>query len=309
MGPIIFESLYMQRVWGGRSLETRYGRKLPTESDPYGESWELVDRSDEQSVVKSGEYSGKTLGELWTNYRSELFGEGLLGERFPLLIKIIDACDNLSIQVHPPSHLAHQLGGEPKTEMWYIAEADPGATLYVGVKDGVTHESFEQALMNGTVEEQVHAIQPKAGDSIFIPSGRLHAIGAGLLIFEIQQNSDTTYRVYDWNRMGLDGVPRDLHVEESMKCIDFSDITLGMDETVDGVLASCEHFKVSRTDISEGDSWTQENSEQFAIIAVEKGELISQSGCVLRKGDFALMPRAAAALTASRNSSVLITTL
>lgn len=306
---IVFEPLYKQRVWGGRSLETDYGRKLPSADDPYGESWELVDRPDEQSVVKDGPFAGKTLGELWTESRSEIFGEGLTGERFPLLIKVLDARDDLSIQVHPPVELAEQLGGEPKTEMWYIAAADPGATLYVGVKDGVTEETFRAALEDGSIADQVHAIRPQTGESIFIPSGRLHAIGAGLVIFEIQQNSDTTYRVFDWNRLGLDGQPRDLHVEESMKCIDFSDVELGMDSPRGDVLASCEHFTVSRAERLAGEVFLPENRDQFAILAVEKGSLEGEGNVLLRRGDFALLPRGVSSLVAAEDSSFLIATL
>src|SRR5687767_1695966 len=142
------------------------------------------------------------------------------GGRFPLLCKILDAREKLSLQVHPPSPAL----GEPKTEMWYIARADAGAQLYVGLKRGVTRHDFERALQGGTVEECFHTIPVRTGDTMFLPSGRVHAIGAGLVIFEIQQNSDTTFRVFDWNRVGLDGRPRDLHVAESLQSIDFDDV-------------------------------------------------------------------------------------
>ena len=139
MEAIRLKPLYMRRVWGGRSLEKAYGRKLPEADTPYGESWEVVDREDEQSVVDGGAHDGLSLHELWTNHRREVFGEGLPdSERFPLLVKILDARDKLSIQVHPPAEVAGDLGGEPKTEMWYIADAEPGAALYVGLKDGVS---------------------------------------------------------------------------------------------------------------------------------------------------------------------------
>ena len=169
----------MTRVWGGRSLETIYQRNLP-DDQPYGESWEMSDRPDEQSIVSSGPYAGKSLHDLWTNHREAIFGKGFTGDRFPLLIKILDARDDLSIQVHPPENLSRELGGEPKTEMWYIADCDPEAKLYIGLKDKCTRESFQQSLSDGTVEEQVHAVRPEPGESIFIPSGRLHAIGAGV---------------------------------------------------------------------------------------------------------------------------------
>ena len=143
--------------------------------------------------------------------------------RFPLLCKILDAREKLSLQVHPPAGKAAELKGEPKTEMWYIADAAPGASLYVGLKHGVTRAEFERKIVDGTVAECFHHIPVHAGDTMFLPSGRVHAIGDGLVIFEIQQNSDSTYRVFDWNRVGLDGKPRELHVAESLASIDFDD--------------------------------------------------------------------------------------
>src|SRR5208282_2442170 len=139
----------------------------------------------------------------------ELLGPGNQSRRFPLLVKILDAQEKLSLQVHPPAPLAAKLGGEPKTEMWYIAAAKPGAELYAGLKRGVTRRQFEQAIRDATVAECFHRLQVRAGDALFLPSGRVHALGAGLVVFEIQQNSDTTYRVFDWDRVGLDGKPRE----------------------------------------------------------------------------------------------------
>ncbi|MCU0779273.1 MAG: class I mannose-6-phosphate isomerase, partial [Akkermansiaceae bacterium] len=186
MQPITFKPIYMPRVWGGRELERVYGRQLPDADQPYGESWEIVDRGNEQSIVDEGALAGTALHDLWTDRREEIFGSGYEAQpRFPILIKILDARDDLSIQVHPPVDRAAELGGEPKTEMWFIADCDPGAKLYVGLKHGVSRKDFERAITGGGVEACVHAIEPKPGDSIFIPSGRLHAIGAGFLIHEI----------------------------------------------------------------------------------------------------------------------------
>lgn len=244
---LTFAPIYQTRVWGGRRLETLLGRHLPDEQ-PYGESWELVDRPGEQSVVSSGSFVGSTLHDLWTRHRSQVFGACYAdhpAERFPLLIKVLDCADDLSIQVHPPAALAAGLGGEPKTEMWYVTHADKGARLYAGLKQGVTRADFEQALAAGTVADCVHAVTPVEGDSMFVPSGRLHALGKGLLIYEIQQNSDTTYRVFDWNRVGLDGRPRELHVAQSMQCIDFTDFEPALEHGAE-VLAECELFRVSR---------------------------------------------------------------
>lgn len=308
MDPIVFEPLYMQRVWGGRELDRQYRRELP-DGAPYGESWEIVDREGEQSVVRSGRWGGKTLHELWTGHREEVFGAGLPESgRFPLLIKVLDARDDLSIQVHPPAHLAAGLGGEPKTEMWYIAGADQGAKLYVGLKNGVTRGDFEKAIEDGTVADRVHAIKAQAGDSIFIPSGRLHAIGAGFLIHEIQQNSDTTYRVFDWNRLGLDGKPRELHVEESLASIDFGDFEPGMDAPVGTVIAECEFFRVEKLVLGAGESAGNREAGRFSIFSVAEGE-VTCGGVKFGKGDFFLLPKGGGDVVAGGEAVLLRTTL
>lgn len=308
MEPIVFEPLYQSRVWGGRELEQRYGRQLP-DAAPYGESWEIVDREGEQSVVRGGRWAGKTLHELWTRHREEVFGAGLPdSDRFPLLIKVLDARDDLSIQVHPPADRAAELGGEPKTEMWYIAGAEPGAKLHVGLKKGVTRADFERAVLEGTVAGCVHAVEPREGESIFIPSGRLHAIGAGLLIHEIQQNSDTTYRVFDWNRPGLDGKPRELHVRESLASIDFSDFEPGMDEARGTVIAECEHFRVEKLVLGEGQTSGNQDPGSFSIFSVVAGE-VACGDVKFGKGDFFLLPKGGREVTALQASVLLRTTV
>ncbi len=310
MNPITFTPIYMERIWGGRELENVYRRPLPAEDVPYGESWEMTDRPGEQSVVNHGQLKGKTLGELWQNQREEVFGTGFENTpRFPLLIKILDARDDLSVQVHPPAEIAGELGGEPKTEMWYIAAASPGAKLYVGMKQGVTRQDFQSAIQHGTVGQAVHAIEPRQGDSIFIPSGRLHAIGAGFLIYEIQQNSDTTYRVFDWNRPGLDGSPRELHIEESMRCIDFDDIEPTMDTPDGGTLANCAHFKVDRHHLPAGTQVENPDPDRFSIVTVISGRLESENGRTHSAGDFLLLPRSTSPLTAAENTVILQTTV
>ncbi|MGC6427933.1 MAG: type I phosphomannose isomerase catalytic subunit [Akkermansiaceae bacterium] len=307
MEPITFVPLYMTRVWGGRSLETLYRRALPDEQ-PYGESWEMTDRPDEQSIVSEGPYAGKTLHELWMDNRAEIFGDQLEGDRFPLLIKILDARDDLSIQVHPPAEIAPSLGGEPKTEMWYIADCEPKAKLYLGFKKGVSREEFEESLSVGTCAEMIHAVLPKPGDSIFIPSGRLHAIGAGFVIYEIQQNSDTTYRVFDWNRVGLDGSPRDLHLDESLKSIDFNDFEPAMDTPDGSTLAKCDYFVVDQHHLPSGSSLANP-SDSFSIVAVISGEVSSQNGRTFMAGDFLLLPRNASPLIVSQEARILQTHL
>lgn len=235
----------MERVWGGRKLSV-YGKSLPN-GVPIGELWEVVDRADAQSVVHCGPLQGHTLNELWTQYRKEVFGARFLessSPRFPLLLKLLNAYDRLSVQVHPPEPIARSLQGEPKTEVWYFLDAEPNAIVYAGLKKGTTRQSFENLLNAGKVEQVLHEIPVQVGGSIFIPSGRIHAIGAHNVIVEIQQNSDTTYRVYDWNRLGLDGRARQLHKQESLASIDFEDFEPQLQPPGQENVADCQFFRV-----------------------------------------------------------------
>jgi len=221
--PLVFHPLPKERVWGGRRLETHWGKALPS-GVPIGESWEICDRPEGQSVVAEGPLAGTSLRQLMEHHGPDLMGRPVAtGERFPWLVKILDCRDDLSLQVHPPADKAAALGGEPKTEMWYFAEADPGAGIYVGFEPGITPEAFTRRLDAGSVAECFRRLPTRPGDVMFLPSGRAHALGAGNLVFEIQQNSDTTYRVFDWNRTGLDGRPRELHRQPALESIDFSD--------------------------------------------------------------------------------------
>ena len=242
--PIRFEPIFMDRVWGGRRLESHFGKRLPTHGR-IGESWELVDRPEAQSVVHNDPLRGKTLHELWTDYHPAVFGPAApTASRFPLLFKLLDARERLSVQVHPPAHAAPALDGEPKTEMWYILDNYGDNDIFAGLRAGVTRESFEEALRAGSVQETVHRIPVDPGDCIFIPSGRIHAIGGGNVIVEVQENSDTTYRVFDWNRVGLDGKTRQLHVDESMQSIDFTDFEPALQIPDGETLVDCLHFRV-----------------------------------------------------------------
>jgi len=242
---LTFVPLYMERVWGGRKLAALFGRHLPL-TNPIGESWELVDRADAQSIVSEGRLKGITLHELWLNHRSQIFGKGYDYERFPLLIKILDASEVLSVQVHPPTDRKIELLDEPKVELWYFVDTNEGASVYVGLKNGTTREDFQSALANGTVERLLHRLPTRPGSFMFLPGGRLHAIGAGNVLFEVQQNSDTTYRVFDWNRLGLDGMPRALHVEQSLQCIDFNDFEPALDDGLNERLVSHDCLIVDR---------------------------------------------------------------
>lgn len=221
--PFTFKPIFKERVWGGRKIEEVYHKNLPPKV-PIGESWEISDRPGDASVIANGPLAGKDLRWLMQNHARELLGaESVATDRFPLLVKILDCREKLSLQVHPPPDKAAELGGEPKTEMWVVADATPDAELFVGLKRGVTRAEFERKIRDGTVADCIHQVAVKKGDAMFIPSGRVHALGGGNLIFEIQQNSDTTYRVFDWNRVGLDGKPRELHIEQSLVSINFQD--------------------------------------------------------------------------------------
>jgi mannose-6-phosphate isomerase len=286
--PLNFEPLFMERVWGGRRLESLMGKRLP-QGTRIGESWEIVDRAEAQSVVHDGPLKGATLHELWTEHREAIFGPDLPdSERFPLLFKILDARERLSLQVHPPAGIATRLQGEPKTEMWYVVDAVLDSDLYAGLKPGVTRESFEQALDEGRVAEQIHTMPVKKGDWIFIPSGRVHAIGAGNLIVEVQQNSDTTYRVFDWNRLGIDGLRRELHVEESLESINFEDVEPTFECGGPGeALVRCEFFQVERWRLDA--PRTTETGKRFSVFTVVEGR-VQCGGREFRPGSFFLIP-------------------
>lgn len=301
----------MERVWGGRHLETRFGKALP-EDRVIGELWEIVDRPEAQSIVSEGPLGGTTLHDLWTGARKAVFGARHLANpspRFPLLVKLLDARERLSVQVHPPAHRAEELSGEPKTECWYFLDAGEGASVFAGLKEGVTERDFEQAMESGTVEEKLHGIPVRTGESIFIPSGRLHAIGKGLVIVEVQQNSDTTYRVFDWNRMGLDGKPRELHREESMASIDFADFEPRITPASEPVVADCPHFHVEKKHLHEPLDLSVPGD--FCIVTGLTGEA-ECTGARLRPGEFLLIPSCLerAVLTPLlANTSVLVTRL
>lgn len=284
--PLVFEPIFMERVWGGRQLETVYDKRLPP-AGSIGESWEIVDRPEAQSVVRSGALRGRTLQQLWTENRPEIFGELPDAPRFPLLVKLLDAQEKLSVQVHPPAGIASELGGEPKTEFWYIAHAAPAAELYVGLRKGSGRAEFEAALCEGAVADHVHRLAVKTGDAMFLPSGRVHAIGAGNLIVEIQQNSDTTYRVFDWNRLGGDGRPRKLHIEESLRCIDFGDCQPALAQASGELLVRHNQFEVQKWQLAA--RRTAGPAGQFAIVFCLAGA-IECAGLSVKPGEFLLVP-------------------
>lgn len=287
---IKFQPLLQKRLWGGHALERRFGKQPDESGALFGESWEICDRDPEQSVATLQDGTPVTLHDLWTRHREAVFGRALAGHaspRYPLLMKILDACDDLSIQVHPPASVAAELGGEPKTEMWYVAAAEPGAKVYAGLREGVDRAELERAVASGDVAGCVQVLEPGAGDCLFIPSGLIHAIGAGLVIYEVQQNSDTTFRLFDWNRTGADGRPRELHVEQSLCCIDGS---AGVPVLTRGREVACEFFRVRPACAADGcrlEAWTGGN----LTLAVVQGT-IRLGDQELKAGDFAIVPAA-----------------
>jgi mannose-6-phosphate isomerase len=298
--PLTFEPIFKERIWGGRNLETLYHKPLPPDLR-IGESWEISDRPGDQSVIANGPLRGKTLHWLMEQCPVALLGPRRpMPPRFPLLVKIIDAQQTLSLQVHPPAALATQLGGEAKTEMWYVARAGATSELFVGLKNGVTRAGFEKKLSAQTVAECFHRIRVKAGDAMFLPSGRVHALGAETVIFEIQQNSDTTYRVFDWNRLDRDGNARELHIPQSLASINFNDFEpeLLPQTTVPASpgslrpLVKSEFFEAAVRVLAGGGSLDLTDG-RMRIIGVIVGDLrieTAEERIKLRAGQFCLVP-------------------
>lgn len=312
MGLVRFQPVYVERVWGGRELEKTFGRRLPA-GVPVGESWDVVDRPEAQSVITGGPTDGMTLRSALERCADVLMGPSFgAGDPFPILVKWLDCSQRLSLQVHPRAAEAARLGGEPKTENWYVAKATDEAAVFVGMKDPVTRQRFEAALADGEVESLVRRVRVRAGDSIFVPSGRVHAIDAGNLILEVQENSDTTYRLYDWDRLGLNGRPRELHLEEGLASAAFDDTApsvrgIGEGETE---IANCEQFRIRRYRLEPGDllPGKDTNSAPWLIHVVSGSLRDRESGIRLGKGDNALAPyRDSMVGEAMEKSTVLIT--
>lgn len=219
--PFILEPAYKDYIWGGSRIPARFNRNQP--EGVYAESWELSDRPEGMSHVSNGNFRGESLACLVSRFGEKLVGRGVKTSSFPLLVKLIDARERLSIQVHPDDEKAALGIGEAKTEAWHILDAPVGAQVFAGLKPGMKESSFRAALKKNQLEESLLAVPVTAGDTIFIPGGRVHAICEGLLILEVQQNSNTTYRVYDWGRLDRKGNPRELHLEQAMKVIRWAD--------------------------------------------------------------------------------------
>ena len=276
----------MERMWGGRRLESAFRKKLPP-NVRIGEAWEMVDRPEAQSVVANGPLKGKTLHELWTQHQHDIFGDVPDSDRFPLLLKLLDAQEKLSLQVHPPEEIAATLGGEPKTEFWYVAAAERDAEIFVGLRAALTREQFKRAVDEKTVEDCVHTIRVKAGDAMFLPAGRFHAVSGGNLLVEIQQNSDTTYRVFDWNRVDEKGKPRALHVDQALQCIDFNDVEPKLIEPRGEFLVRHKLFEVQKWKLDTPREIVSRG--QFAVVCCLTGS-VQCADVDLAPGEFFLVP-------------------
>lgn len=243
MEPLVFEPLLKQIRWGGRKLGDVL-RKPIGDAQDYAESWEVADQPSGQSIVAQGTHAGRTLSELLASDPEQLLGRHHQMTQFPLLIKFLDANDWLSLQVHPNDIQAksYDSAQNGKTEAWIILQAEPDSQLCAGLKAGVTRQQFENHLQAGTVEECLHMFPARAGDCVFVPANTVHALGPGILLAEVQQQSNLTFRVHDWGRVGSDGLPREIHVEQSLACIDFQQ---GPVQPVSPVSLSCQghHFE------------------------------------------------------------------
>jgi mannose-6-phosphate isomerase len=321
--PLRFEPVLKRYLWGGRRLETVLGKPLPP-GDDFAESWEVADHRAGQSVVSAGALKGATLNEVLANHGSELLGKhhhnGQTNPRFPLLFKLLDAQKVLSVQVHPTDSAAAQLTPPDlgKTEAWVVLHADPGSLIYAGFKRGFDRAAVERELVRGTIELCLHKFEPKVGDCLFIPAGVVHALGAGVVIAEIQQASDTTFRLYDWKRVGPDGQPRPLHIEQSLAAIDFDRGPVdpqtpvvvnrpGADAAHIEQLVACDKFVLERWQTSGPVKIGCE--DRFHLLCVLEGEMTistDPSGLPVTRGQSLLLPASSPALLSPRDSATFL---
>lgn len=307
--PILLKPALHTRVWGGRRLETVMGKTLP-DDQPYGESWEMHDTS----VVANGGYAGKTVAETLTIMGEALAGAGNpVNQGMPLLAKILDASDWLSVQVHPNDAQASALEGEPrgKTEAWIVLDADPGARIVIGVAPGTTREALAAAIADHTLEALLVYQEVVVGDVLNVAANTVHALGPGLLIYEIQQSSDVTYRLYDWGRMGLDGKPRALHVEKGLQVAEtrFTPAVSHPNEGDDYVeLVRSDYFITAQVRLH-GDPASFATDGRFQIITCVEGEGVVRAGggsVAFSLGQTLLIPAACPSFTLRGQGRVLI---
>lgn len=312
--PLRFEPIFRRYLWGGRKLGTMLGKAI-AEGNDYAESWEVVDRDDDQSRVAAGPLAGTTLGELVKDRGLELCGRHHPQRRFPLLFKFLDCEKVLSVQVHPSDELAAKMNPPDfgKTEAWVVVAAEPGSLIYAGLKRGMDRAALEREVQRGTCELCLNRLEPEPGDCLFLPAGMLHSLGAGLVIAEIQQSSDVTYRLFDWNRLGPDGQPRPLHVREALDAINYK--LVGVRPQVPrlagraGVerLVECDKFVLDRWQI--GEPRQLELDGRFHILSVLAGAVnVGGDPCgePLKLGQTMLLP---AALASCRLEPLTATTI
>jgi len=300
MEPLLFTPLLKQIRWGGRKLGSLLNKQIG-DADDYAETWEIADHDSGQSVVAGGSFAGKSLRDLLGSHRDELLGAQSGAARFPLLIKFLDANDWLSLQVHPndTQALRWNPSEKGKTEAWVIVAAEPDSLICAGLKYGVTRDEFQQCLHDGSIEKTLHLIPAVPGDCIFVPAQTVHAIGPGIVLAEVQQQSDLTFRLHDWGRVGADGQPREIHVEESLACIDFErgpvnpvvPVELASGNHQFDELVRCDYF-VIRRHCSDTD-FEVKLAGRFRIVMVLDGqaELRTESGALtVTKGQTVLLP-------------------
>lgn len=300
MGPLKFKPILKTVVWGGEKIKDFIG--INTDLEEIGESWEISGVGGSETPVDGGIHSGKNINQLIKEYKGELLGNKVYeqyGDEFPILIKFIDALGDLSIQVHPDNELAEKRHGcKGKTEMWYVIDADEDAYLYCGLSKAITPEEYEERAKNGTITEVLCKHRVKKGDVFFIPAGRIHAICSGCFIAEIQQTSNITYRIFDYNRPGLDGKPRQLHIEEAKDAIDYTvypEYRIHISEVNDAenVLVDCDFFHTSIWNITREDNIDLSQDDSFiAVICIDGSGSISSDGetVSIRKGENVLIP-------------------
>ena len=310
MAPILFKYVPIERIWGGNALRTKFHRDIPLNSR-IGETWELSDNSAIRSEVSSGCYAGKTLRWLLKNKSAEIMGPGWNpDDEFPILVKWLDCEHPLSVQVHPTDCVARKYGDKAKDECWYIVSCgnSGSAEIIVGLKEGVSKERFASGIEDLSFENFLLRVSVSEGDSVFLPAGTIHSIISPTLIYEVQQNSDSTYRVYDWGRVDSDGKSRPLHVEKSIETINFSSGGAFVERIEDGVICRSEHFTEYVRILEAGDRLSFEANVQPRILTVISGMLKTQDGGEFRTFDTMLLPYSQECeFVAAEKSKVIIT--
>ena len=316
--PIRFEPIFRSYIWGGDRLASQLGKKPPG-NGIWAESWEIVDHREGESIVAEGAFEGWTLRQLIESFPNEIVGRDAPNERFPLLLKYLDCQRVLSVQVHPDDAYGAKMPqpDRGKTEAWYVIDAEPNSKLYAGLEPGVDRQSLLEAISKGETESCLHVLSPKAGDCIFIPAGTVHALGEGLLVAEIQQASDCTFRLFDWDRVDKDGQPRQLHIELALEVIDFErgpvDFATPSPIGANGArtLVDCDKFTLREYSLP--GSYPFEN-RQLSIITVPRGNAVLRTGkneYILERGQSILVPFACSSvmLDVPDGTTVLASTL